>query len=82
VTVAQLVTKPAVAAEAKQDAAKIIAGLQHMCDTGDIEEIVTLVKHPDGSWSTHHSASLNRPLMIGYMELAKQSMAKKYLESD
>ena len=79
--IAKLATKPSITAEAKEDVGKILADLARMFDADDIGEIVTIVKHLDGTWSTHHSAALNRPLMVGYMEMAKQAMIKHYLET-
>lgn len=76
----KLVAPPSITSEAKADAKKIIDDLRRMHDADDIAEIFSIVKHPDGSWSTHHSASLSRPLMVGYLEIAKQGMIRKYLE--
>jgi len=81
-TIAQLAPKPSVTQEAKQGAEVIIQDLLKMQAQGDIVEMVVLAKHPDGGWSHHYTASMDRPTMIGRLAIVQYSMSKKYLETE
>jgi len=76
-----LVPQPSVAEEARKDAAKIVADLQALLDAGDIAEMHIIVKHPDGTWSSHRTSTTSSPDMIGRLEVAKFAAVKNYLES-
>jgi hypothetical protein len=80
-TVAQLAPKPSIAQEAREDAGKIIADLMRLQEADDLAEIVVIVKHPNGSWSSYYSASIHKPEMIGRLEIAKQSMIRQHLDT-
>lgn len=75
-----LVTKPSASEQTRGEVIEKLRELLDEAERGYISELYALIKHPDGTWSSMRSNSINEPELIGRFEIAKWNSIKSYLD--
>lgn len=69
--IARLVPKPGLSESVHQQVLALAREVLQATELGEVETLLVIVKHKNGTWSTHQSAVVDFAQAIGWLEVLK-----------
>ena len=76
----KLVPPATVSDDIKASVVQILIDVKALAAAGDVDTMIIILGHPDGSWSTKLSGTEKLSAAIGRLEIAKQEWIALHLE--